>query len=352
MKIPKVFYISPSPEDTISLYRGWGPLTALIKEGKIQSRRLESEWIPDYTSEKKLKGLQRTQSWDWTDLYQSDVVILNRGHLENHLNNLNNIHTHNLKVIVDYDDDLFNLDKDNITYSMYMEGDAHYYLEEILKKADMIWVSTHAIRDSFLKRGIHHSKILLIPNAMDNRMFPSPSPAGTNKTVVWRGSSSQKASIDRYLYPIKQVIENNPEWELYVMGYKPDRLPLDHPQIKYVPMTSPFAYFQNIQKLNPEIGLITLNNTPFNRSRSNNAYIDYTMSGARVVMPATEEYFELYDDGYTYNPDDLDNFKEQFQAAINNTKKIDIEKNQRNLPLLSTSNELRYKSILEVIGNK
>jgi len=331
-----ILTLSPSPSDGTSFYRAAGVIPFLKREYK------------DIT----ITDLSHKDFLDWNEYIGYDVVILQRPFLQSHLNAVTLLKKLNIKIIIDYDDDLLNLDLHNPYYTNYNKNKEN--IEEICKSVDEIWVSTESLMKTF---SVYNENVIVIPNAHNDYLFPVKDKREFNintKKVAYRGGKTHELDVYNHLDEWISIINDNQDFEFSFLGA---RFPLMETKcgdnyliVEGLHIMEYFHYFYN---LNPNIFIYPLEDTKFNQGKSNISWIEATYAGAVVFAPNNINEFIGKPGIICFNKQFINIFNE----VKNNYKVMKILNElswdyiQNNL-LLSHINQLRYNSILDVQKRK
>lgn len=291
----------PNPLDGTSFYRACGPLNAL-----------EKEW-DDFEFELPL-------NIDWTYIRRIDAMFLQRPYQPNHLNIIKLCKAHGKPVWIDYDDDLFTVPSNNPSHKVYNEKGITNNILTALLQADVVSVSTVQLKKKFQDilerisgdknatvpyRCADPDKIVLVPNAYDEDMFGYSfrdwgkplDPAAMMMT--WRGSPTHDADMWRWRQPIgKAFHEFGKKWTFNFVGHPfwlflqemEDTYQVPENQLVVASSMDPVDYFRYLYNTKPAVVIVPLVDNPFNRSKSNVAWIEATHAGAMTIAPAWEEW--------------------------------------------------------------
>lgn len=329
MSKTRLLWHVPCPSDGTSLYRS------------IPYKRIdEVELVPINVNDKTT----------WETLYDIDVCFFQRPANQVEVRMIEACKRFNKPVIVDYDD--FTLEISNPTNPAveHYEKDAiKATIIESLKLADVVTVSTKALKSAFLEY-VPEANIKVVPNAIDDKMFHvKPGYHERSKTILMRGAGSHKFDWELYSGGIKRILKEFPDYTLAVMGYHPEWLrEIPANQIKYYNFSDIPTYFQTLMHLRPEVMIVPLVDDKFNRCKSNIAFYEGVVAGAVVLAPNLPEF-----DGairFESNDDLFDQFIAI--AAIRDTPEyMEIHKDQINyVRNLSSVNEFR-RDIIEQLKN-
>lgn len=285
----------PQVTDATSMYRGVGPLFALQKA---------------YPSIQ----FDINANVNWATLSKSDVLFLQRPSSDDHVTAISVAKANKVPVIVDYDDWLLGLPRSNQMHSYYSEKRIQNNVVSIVSKADIVTVSTpylgELLRDilrrlakaqQFEDVNLREDKVIVVPNAYDERLLSKLDPDNrpqTKKIVCWRGSPTHDKDLLDVSPEIKRVVETHLSWTYNFIG-SPFWLALDiieqakgikPTNIVVTPPIDAVVYFRLLEKIRPSLFIVPLDDNPFNRAKSNIAWIEATHAGAVTIAPDFEEW--------------------------------------------------------------
>lgn len=325
MRKPKVLIISPNPSDGTSFYRAF------------PYHRLDV----DITTP---KGIYL----EWCDLYNVDVVFFQRPASQVDVINIETCKRFNKPVISDYDDLATEVDDRNPAYEFYERDAIKAVIRTILRISDYVTVSTQGLREALLEQ-VPEANIRIIPNAVDDKMFSlEPSYHERNKIILLRGGGSHDKDWTEYKDGILAILREFPEYTLAVMGHQlPWFKEIPDSQLKVYKFTDIPTYFDLLMQLRPEIMIVPLQDTKFNRCKSNIAWIEGTLAGSRVFATGLPEF--LYNTVCTlfFHNEELIRV---VSWSINNKKSDNYLSSLDALPRLSEVNELRKDLIEECLN--
>lgn len=331
----RILTYAPVPSDGTSFYRMSGVVHYLQKEH----------------SDIYIKDISGRQDCDWADYTGYDMVIFQRPFIEPHLRMISMMKLIGLKIIIDYDDDILNIPMHNPYYINYNNNKGN--IESIIKMADEIWVSTPDLKKTVVEL---NKNVTVIPNAHNDYILPVNNKKEFNtatKKVAYRGGTTHEMDVYSRIDEWSSIVNKNKKTMFYFIGARFPYLEskCDDNYI-IVPGSHILDYFRNIGSLNPNIFIYTLEDTQFNRAKSNISWIEATYAGAAVLAP--EYLSEFIRPGViSFN----DSMEDIFNAVKKNYKLLK-EMNEESWDyiqhklLLSTVNEKRYQSIVEVKNRK
>ncbi len=331
----RVLTFAPNVYDGTSFYRLGGVMPYL-----------EMEYKDVY-----IKDMSHTKEIDWADYISYDVAVFQRPFIAPHLSTIKMLKVMGVKVIIDYDDDLFNIPIHNPFYKNYDANQDN--IKEICKIADHIWVSTPSLKDSY---SAYNKSIEVIPNAHNDYLYPINKKVEFNKStkkVAYRGGGTHEVDVYNHLEDWVSIINGNPEIEFYFMGarfpYLESRCGDNY---LIIPGTHIMDYFRNFHKLNPNLFIYTLEDNKFNQGKSNISWIEATYSGAAVIAPENmQEFIRPGISNFTGS------FVEIFNKLNGDNKILKLMHDTswdyiKAKLLLSCVNQKRYNSISELKNRK
>lgn len=230
------------------------------------------------------------------------VYIVQRtalAHLEDAKKLVEHARKTNTKLFVDTDDAFGELDEHHPQYALQKERvDALNY---VMEHADETWFSTEKLRDLYrLKR----SKV--VRNTLDTKVWKrlsekSITPPGGNVPLrmVYMGTITHDADFAMIIPALKRLHEGyEGQFELHVIGVarQHDEYPW---MIQHEPDSALYPDFVRWFNELPQfdIGLSPLEDSSFNRSKSDIKCLDYLACGIRPVVSNTEAYLNPELDG-------------------------------------------------------
>lgn len=196
-----------------------------------------------------------------------------------------------LKVIIDIDDDNFNIQPDNPMYDYYSSTVVKEDTREAYHHADMIMVTTWDLAKA-VQEQMHitdHHKVKVVPNAIDARWFHSTE-RGKTKAITWRGGNSHFKDTFKVTKDLHMFLEENP-YIVVSYGFKPfywqEMFQKFYKHYDYKPFDE---YIRKLQLNGAEIGIVPLEDNLFNRSKSNIAWLELAMTGHIVIAKDLPEF--------------------------------------------------------------
>lgn len=268
----KIAAAVPGPGDATSLYRACGPFAQLRKMMNLDIV------YPD--------------GFFWVTVKSADIVFLQRPCSAEHLKIAQMAKNCNVPLWVDIDDDLFNVPMENPCWESYRDPGLKNVIAQSLTLADVVTVASEHLKLKFLE---FNKNVYVIPNAFDDVNLKNYDPLSkqiNNKIIYWRGSSSHMKDLMSVTDDIVSIAEAHPDLTWRFAGYFPwfiaERLPTSN--IQHVRQLDPFEYFQFLKASDHGIAIVPLVDNELNRAKSNIAWQENTLAGAKVLGPYFPEW--------------------------------------------------------------
>jgi len=307
---------TPGTSDANSFYRGWGPWFSLAKMSNHVVRL------------KEIKG-----GINWQTLYDVDLIYMCRPGGNEGVALCKALVSAGIPLWVDYDDNYFELPKDNP--ALIQTKNIAETVEEICKLATVVSVPTQELADVFHTKGF---KPIVIPNALDIPWW-SRTLGSAGKTpyqdlgnvFYWRGGISQRDNVKYYLSSLEKFAEVQGMWVFQgydVFGksstnkesdslYKPLKCPFSPSKLLTLPWDIIPRCFQKAYQIRPTFNIVMHTDTLFERCKSKNAWMEATAMGAVSVVPDNPEY-DL-PGTLKYKAGDTTSFEAVLQACVEMT---------------------------------
>ena len=298
----KILALSPLAYDATSYYRAFGVFPNLRKK------------IPDLVVEPYMGAGRRT----WAELLQYDVLFMQRPAHPDWLKLAQYCKGIGLKVWVDYDDNLFDLPPYNRVSDTYTPQVKKTMLE-IMRVANVVTVSTEAIKTYFNKIGVDN--VVVIPNALNTDLTPmaaaynEPDPT---EQFVWRGSETHVADCAFFADVMGDSIERREKTFWSFLGYNPWQVTINFPPTKwkYSIPEDIMVYIDNLKKIKGQLMHVPLVEDGLNICKSNIAWIEATTAGMVTLAPDWHEWQKPGVLNYT----SIENYGERLMMPLDGSK--------------------------------
>lgn len=297
----------------------------------------------DYIDESSLKITRSSENnLNFALINAYDVLIIERPSSPISLNLIKLAKDMGKYVITDWDDDPLHIDEYNPLYWDYQQQ-KHTVIESLVL-SDEVWVSTNAIKNSFM---FYNGNMHIIPNAHNDILFPvsQKKPFTYNKIATWRGGQSHDGDMYDTGVPehVIDMVNSNPEWKFEFYGqhfaYILKRVGANYSENG---VASTIQFHKLMHKQNASVFFYPLANTLFNKSKSNCSWLESTYSGSAFFGNISLPEFNKAGMG-----EFLQLNMRLSEAMLRDMNEVSWEYIQKNL-LLSKVNELRKERLLKI----
>jgi len=325
--------IEPVEPNGCAYYRCYLPSIELEKTGWAVASALP-EFHPEYGFGAFLNENEVHFGWD--------IVIFKLIMLKTVADILEGPHRPNQKIVVDVDDFFEGLQPTNLAWQntdpeKYPDSNREHYWR-IIDAADAIIVSTQFLYDFYTKEK-KKENVFLVRNGIDiDRWQRKQDHARWLPTVGWVGAIPWRSGDLEAMNPfLGNFLEKN-KLGFHHAGHI-NELNKNISDLLNIPSTVKFTheprktisiYPQMFRKI--DIGIVPLNNIPFNYAKSTIKGLEYTAAGIPFIASYSPEYELLINQGVgriAYNEDDWIMHLTELQDP--KIRKEDIEKNYENV---------------------
>lgn len=309
-------------ESAVGHYRTIQPFTKLMEHGLAKVHLFNN----------KEYGLDHARLAEC--IAASDIIHIPHPNTEKWLDILDVCRKYGKLVVLDFDDDIFNLSPWNPYYKWIGIKEYAYEWEDkemvwlwrdkmlskdgskelfnieknmrtrdtirmLCGKADALSVTT-----SILKRSMssHNKTVFELPNLIDLNLFRKlPLIKDDYIRIVWQGGHSHYEDLWEVKDALKGILLNNKNVRLSLFGTYFEGIFKDFPQdqIEYSSWVQHKAYPYKLPTLNGDIGIAPLSNTTFNKNKSCIKYLEYGAVGMPTVASDVSPYKEVIDNERT-----------------------------------------------------
>jgi SAM-dependent methyltransferase len=276
----RILVFCPIKADATSYYRGWGPLNHLAKHEDIE--------LIDISGDIEIS---------WAVIGQGDILFMQRPSTFNEIRMMEIARDCNTPVWIDYDDDYLNIPPHNPRHELYAHPHRQEQVRRAIEIADIITVSTTGLKNAILEDtgrgfGLHANKIIVVPNAIDERMFELALPLHDDiekrDVILWRGGDTHDHDMAPYIEKMVQLYNEFPWFKWAFMGSAPQEFlkQIDSSRVMLYEWEDVFVYFHRLLELKPRVTIVPWADNKFNLSKSNCSWLESTLAGAATVFPA------------------------------------------------------------------
>lgn len=293
----RVLLVTDNPSDGIAFYRSIMPWNAIQKE-------FDDIHVT-------IRHPQNPFTWD---LFTShDVLFCSNPRTPQYLEIIKAAKNFGLKTWADFDDNYLDIPKENQSFTILTAGIVEQSTKDCLIESDITTLSTNHLKEYYSP---YTTRTEVIPNAFPLEFLTEFSlgeiQQANHNFVSWRGSNSHKKNLRVYKDEIQSVWRNNKSWMFKFLGFNPDFFDDDF-NYTHHDFAQLFDSFYRLKVFSSKIHIVTLYDRPFNKSKSNIAWIEATIAGSVVLAPDWEEWQKPGIVNYTSNED----FKEKLSALLN-----------------------------------
>lgn len=257
----------------------------------------------------------------------TDVVIVWRPCLQNHLIAIQMAKQWGCRVIVDHDDDLFNMPVGSPDFEYFRQ--CKPFVVACLAMADQVWVSTPALASLYA-----HPNTVVIPNAV----LPDDLPkewAKNSGTIIWRGSAAHREDLEVGKVNYPSILRAGRR--MLFLGYAPTWAIIEGKNVDYEPPINIMEYFNWLRAQKPMAIWKPLVRNKFNDGKSNISWIEATCAGAVCITNYKDS------PGWECAMREPSKYKDDYAAMV----KKSISEIQKSYNLISW-NDVRYREILRI----
>ena len=260
----------PGESDGCAFYRGLGVLNEL-RHLDIDTKRLYGKV-------------------SWMDIADCDIGFMQRPYTTQHLE-LAKLIKQQMPLWVDYDDLLTAIPESNPSYATYATAEVQDAIQNILCLADVITVSTQALKDEL--SATDGLDIRVIKNAYNDYRLPTESNIIERRqsVVLWRGTNSHIGDLFSVKDDLDALIRTHPGVRFVFLGFVPWMLvDLQARNIDLVAEQNMYDYHRLLGNINPDVVIVPLEDNTFNQCKSNIAWLETARSGAHVIAREWDEW--------------------------------------------------------------
>lgn len=257
----------PNPFDATSWYRAYGPLGHLRATDDFNLLPMDAASL--------------------ITCAMADIAFFQRPTSQEEVHAMALFKKMNVPVVVDYDDDLLGIPKDNPFYQSYTKPEIIEAIKFFIAQSDAVIVSTQALKNSMVHL-TDPNKIHVVRNALDERLFKFniKKERNYNAPVLWRGGMSH----ERDLREFQEVILSKKDIHFQYFGWNPWFLTHDKKHNLLEAEENILKYFEKLLVLNPKKGMVPLFDSQFNRCKSNIGLLEMSWAGAACLVPDWDEW--------------------------------------------------------------
>ena len=227
-----------------------------------------------------------------------DLAILQRQYNNDVLMPVLEMQKAGAKLIYEIDDDLFHIPKWNPAYGVLGKKAVQEGIKRFVSKVDAMFVTTEDLKTVYENYCEH---IYVLPNSIEFEFIYPCVKNTVLPTVCWQGSMTHERDLTIAKKSFEKIAQNKDLLFKLWCGYKLNtRTPtFEVPGAHILPLTPFEGFFQMFGQVGVDIGLAPLATVPFNKSKSNLKFLEYTVYDAVTVASDFGPYRETIEDGVT-----------------------------------------------------
>jgi hypothetical protein len=350
----------PNMENATSMYRGMGVLQEIPKlDSSVNINYPERTFIPTYPD---MEVDTRKIGFSFLTAKGSDLIYSVRPIAPPQMTFFDYCRKYNTPIITDWDDNL-----EQVPYFIKNLTDLQYFdyasnMNMAFELSTHVTVSTKTIKDCFHK---YIDKITVVRNAFDNYCYKLAEKRNKSKIILWRGSYTHFRDLGLHKNELIKLITENEDYRFCFWTEQPTTwikaLPEEFTNVFIKPTTHPFDYWEELQKVQPELMITPLEDNIFNRCKSDIAKLEAICVGALAISPPFPEWQWQCTPGYYLYQDKFDFFSKT-NALIDTMRKGNDDRLDKDWEdhlnyvkenrLLSQSNKKRLEIFNQVLFNK
>lgn len=311
----RIVSIYSSTQDENPTYRGCGFYRNITPAEYLKNKyNITCSWTPAVNWVKDLTVSDEENLLSYTDYLWNtwDTIIvhhLDKPHAIAYLYGMRELYYKKYgkrkRIIVDVDDNYDNVQ--DINRQLFFHNEDEYatkkhFINIALKYADGITTSTENLQEYY--KGINNN-IYYCPNMAWEEYWQPFDMRAVDDTVniVYWGSSTHINDLKSVMEVLSDILNENPEVRLFLMGQTYFPTLNEHPQVIILPPDRSFKTFVDTVKENRfDIGIAPLySGDPFNKYKSNIKYLEYGYFRIPGVFSGdkTHAYYKVVKPGKT-----------------------------------------------------
>lgn len=251
---------------------------------------------------------------------EADIFVMPRMHGEEMQRNFRKLQNGGKKLVIDHDDFLFDIQPLMRAYGEFGKEEVRYKMPDgslidiwkdgvniniqanierlngvakALEQADLVTVTTDILADAYKK---YNKNVIALPNCVDMSLWQKlPLKKESDEIrLYWAGGDSHYG--DWMLLPevLKAVMDKYKNLKLVIMGtlFQASLKDLPQDRIEHHGWVNTHAYPYKTAILNPDIAIIPLEDTKFNRCKSNIKWVEMSALEVPCVTSLVSPYKE------------------------------------------------------------
>ena len=187
------------------------------------------------------------------------------------------------KIIIDYDDNFFEMDETNPAYQDYGE-DAIERMKRVIGYADAITVTAEPLVEHFLK---FHENVHVLPNYIDQSALTQPRDPSDHLIIGWQGGPTHQGDL-RLIKSVVNELQAKKSFEFVLAGYSPNGFFKKRTFRQWQVFNPDLSHFNLFRDF--DIGLCPLTKSSFNECRTDIKFVEYSSMGIPTIASDISTY--------------------------------------------------------------
>lgn len=269
----RIAAIIPDREDPTSWYRGVGPLS------EIEKRREDIE-------------LTFPANINWSTLKFCHILFMQRPHLPDYFNAMVMAKDHGIPTWIDFDDDNLAVGKESPVYHLYNQVAIKDTIVKLTRYAEIVTVSTKALKDKYDIYRPEGRECILLPNALDDRLLihRNLQDRSRDKMALWRGTMTHHKNLFYLKDEIIKIANENSQFKFTFLGWEPLFITEYIKNFQFIGTHSIIDYHKVLIQLHPHLMYYSLANNDHAQARSHVSWLEATFAGIPFIGPKHPEF--------------------------------------------------------------
>lgn len=229
----------------------------------------------------------------WVDMAQIDIFCIPRPATNDQLRLMELAKAARVPIWVDYDDNLLDVPESNPAYMEYVQPSARQCIMVALAEADLVTVSTDHLKEVLQPARPDGARpVAVVRNGLHPGWPKTASTHNRSDTFFWRGSGSHVADVAKYAAAVAAGLPETATFQILGWFAWPLAKPvLEKTQnMSYTKELPINLFFRELENSGAVCGIVPLEDSPFNRCKSNIAQLEAIAIGALSIVPDWPEW--------------------------------------------------------------
>ncbi|MFL6734100.1 MAG: glycosyltransferase, partial [Sphingomicrobium sp.] len=295
------------------------PLRPLIRSGELLTELLTEPMLK--VQKRRLGSASAVAAWidRQLDQFRADVLIFSRysGPCASEI--LSWAKRNSVPVIYQIDDDLLAVPRSlgETKFAYHNDPKRLATVRTLLTGSDLVYASTEALRQR-LNATVPGVDAVTGPINCSGRVLKVPR-QGPARVLGYVASADHLPNLMMVLPAIVGLLDRHSDlsFELFGSIPVPEQLQRFGPRVRKIdPIADYDAFLDALGERQWEIGIAPLVPTPFNRTKSNNKWVEYSSVGVAVIASADMVYDQCCADGCGLLVDGLDEWRAALERLV------------------------------------